>query len=67
MKNVLTSKSFVIIVSHKGPDGDSIGSSVALSRYLRKLKVNNIIDQGKFLKTLGIIERADILSKNMNF
>ena len=43
MKNVLTSKSFVIIVSHKGPDGDSIGSSVALSRYLRKLKVNNII------------------------
>ena len=39
MKNVLTSKSFVIIVSHKGPDGDSIGSSVALSRYLRKLKL----------------------------
>ena len=33
----------------------------------KKLKVNNIIDQGKFLKTLGIIERADILSKNMNF
>ena len=43
IKNILTSKSFVIIVSHKGPDGDSIGSSVALSRYLQKLKVNNII------------------------
>ena len=43
MKNVLTSKSFVVIVSHKGPDGDSIGSSVALSRYLRKLKIKNKI------------------------
>ena len=31
------------------------------------LKVKKIISQQKFLKKMGIIERAEIISKNMNF
>ncbi len=33
----------------------------------KKLKVNEIVTQGFFLKKLGIISRAELLSKNMSF
>ena len=32
-----------------------------------KLDVKKIIHQGEFLKKIGILERADILSKKMTF
>ena len=32
-----------------------------------KLEVNKVVTQGEFLQKLGIIERANILSKKMNF
>jgi NADH dehydrogenase [ubiquinone] 1 alpha subcomplex assembly factor 7 len=40
-----------------------------LENYFRKkkLKVNNIVTQGFFLKKMGIIQRAEIVSKKMNF
>jgi len=40
-----------------------------LKKYLKKkkLKVNNIVTQEFFLKRMGINERAEILSKKMNF
>ena len=41
MKEIITSKKFAIILSHKGPDGDSLGSSLALSFYLSKLGLSN--------------------------
>ena len=41
MKEIITSKNFAIILSHKGPDGDSLGSSLALSFYLSKLGLSN--------------------------
>ena len=43
MKDLFTSSSFVLIISHQGPDGDSIGSSVALARYLKKLSIKSHI------------------------
>ena len=43
MKEIIKSKKFAIILSHKGPDGDSIGSSVALSIYLKKIGLENKI------------------------
>ena len=43
MKDLFTSSSYVLIISHQGPDGDSIGSSVALARYLKKLNVKSHI------------------------
>ena len=33
----------------------------------KKLKINDIVTQGSFLKKLGIIERAEILGHKMNF
>ena len=33
----------------------------------KRLKVENIVTQNFFLKKMGILERAEILSKNMNF
>ena len=40
-----------------------------LEKYLisKKLKVNKIVTQGFFLKKMGIINRAEALSKKMNF
>jgi NADH dehydrogenase [ubiquinone] 1 alpha subcomplex assembly factor 7 len=40
-----------------------------IENYLKKkrLKVNNIVTQGFFLKKMGIINRAEILAKRMNF
>ena len=43
MRDLFTNSSFVLIISHQGPDGDSIGSSVALARYLKKLSVKSHI------------------------
>ena len=34
---------------------------------IKKFKTNNIVTQGFFLKKMGIIKRAEILSKKMNF
>ena len=41
MKNLLTSKDNVVIVSHQGPDGDSLGSTLAFYHYLTKIGVNS--------------------------
>ena len=56
---------------------DNIGSSDITSlvnfnlikNYLEKknLKTNNIVTQGFFLKKMGIVSRAEIVSKRMNF
>ena len=37
MKELLLSKKNIVIVSHKNPDGDAIGSSLALKYYLFKI------------------------------
>ncbi len=41
MKNILTTKKNVVIVSHKGPDGDSLGSTLAFYHYLNKIGINS--------------------------
>jgi len=40
-----------------------------IKNYIRKknLKVNNIVTQGFFLKRMGIMNRAEIIAKKMNF
>ena len=40
-----------------------------IKKYLeiRKIKVNNIVTQGFFLKRMGIMNRAEVISKKMNF
>ena len=43
MKELIKTKNFALIFSHQGPDGDSVGSSVALSIYLSKIGVENKI------------------------
>jgi phosphoesterase RecJ-like protein len=35
IKELLTNKSFVAIVPHKGPDGDAIGSALALKKFIQ--------------------------------
>ena len=43
MKDFIQSKKFGVVLSHKGPDGDSLGSSIALSNYLKKIGLDNQI------------------------
>jgi len=41
LKNLLTTKKNVVIVSHQGPDGDSLGSTLAFYHYLNKLGISS--------------------------
>ena len=52
-----------------GADITSLVNFNLLEKYLRKkkLKVNNIVTQEFFLKKMGIINRAEIVSQRMNF
>jgi phosphoesterase RecJ-like protein len=43
MKDIIKTKKHALILSHQGPDGDSIGSSVSLSLYLNKIGIDNKI------------------------
>ena len=43
MKDIIKTKKHALILSHQGPDGDSIGSSVSLSLYLNKIGIYNKI------------------------
>tara|TARA_B110000305_G_scaffold232468_1_gene287459 strand:- start:4131 stop:5117 length:987 start_codon:yes stop_codon:yes gene_type:complete len=43
LKDIIKTKKHALILSHQGPDGDSIGSSVSLSLYLNKIGINNKI------------------------
>jgi len=42
IKKVLQSEK-IVILSHKSPDGDSLGSSLALFNFLKKLNLNSVI------------------------
>jgi len=56
IKELLSNPKRIIIVSHRNPDGDAIGSSLALYHYLKKLNQNPIVivpnDYPQFLKWL---------------
>ncbi len=43
MKNLIENSSSIVIVSHKNPDGDAIGSSLALFNYLKKFKKQSTV------------------------
>jgi len=43
MKEIILNKKNIVIVSHKNPDGDAIGSSLALQNYLFKLGKEPVI------------------------
>jgi phosphoesterase RecJ-like protein len=43
MKDIIKTKKHALILSHHGPDGDSVGSSVSLSLYLNKIGIENKI------------------------
>jgi phosphoesterase RecJ-like protein len=48
VKEILSEKKKVVIFTHKNPDGDAIGSSLALSRYLSNKHEVTIIYPDKF-------------------
>ncbi len=61
----------VLITSHRGPDGDSIGSQLALARYIKDQGKNvtivnhgSISDKYKFLPGVELIIKPDKGSKN---
>jgi phosphoesterase RecJ-like protein len=69
MKDIITSKKFALIFSHQGPDGDSLGSSLALSEYLNVLKIpNKVIVPDQFsinFKWLNGIEQVVIANEDI--
>ena len=69
MKELIKTKNFALIFSHQGPDGDSVGSSVALSIYLSKIGVENKIifpdPYPHFLSWITGINNSIVASENL--
>ena len=69
MKELIKTKNFALIFSHQGPDGDSVGSSVALSLYLSKIGVENKIifpdPYPHFLSWITGINNSIVASENL--
>lgn len=70
MKELIKTKNFALIFSHQGPDGDSVGSSIALSLYLTKIGIGNKIifpdSYPHFLSWLSGINNSIIASENLD-
>lgn len=64
----MTNYNDVVVVSHVNPDGDAVGSTLALSFFLRKLGVNvNVVlpnDFPSFLSWIPGIEDVIIFDKD---
>ena len=69
MKELIKTKNFALIFSHQSPDGDSVGSSVALSLYLSKIGVENKIifpdPYPHFLSWITGINNSIVASENL--
>ena len=69
MKELIKTKNFALIFSHQCPDGDSVGSSVALSLYLSKIGVENKIifpdPYPHFLSWITGINNSIVASENL--
>ena len=69
MKDLFKTKNHALILSHQGPDGDSIGSSVSLSLYLNKIGIDNKIifpdAYPSFYSWVNGIENSIIASENL--
>ena len=69
MKDIIKTKKHALILSHQGPDGDSVGSSVSLSLYLNKIGIDNKIifrTHIKFYSWVNGIENSIIASENLD-
>lgn len=69
MKELIKTKNFALIFSHQFPDGDSVGSAVALSLYLSKIGVENKIifpdPYPHFLSWITGINNSIVASENL--
>src|SRR5690554_5538348 len=68
VKNILDSAKDIIVVAHRNPDGDAIGSSLGLYYYLKKLGHNVTVimpnDFPDFLKWLPGVDTIKIYEKD---
>ena len=48
IKGLLSKEKTIVIIPHKNPDGDAIGSSTALDSYLKKLGHQLLLEWEKF-------------------
>ena len=69
LQSVKNHKSNMIFDNVGSADITSLVNFSLIKKYLRKkgLKVNNIVTQEFFLKKMGIMNRAEVIAKNMNF
>lgn len=75
LKTFLNTPKNIVIIGHKGPDGDAVGSTLALSMYLKKRKHNTSVlipnDFPDFLKwmpqsdSMLIYEKVPATSKSI--
>jgi phosphoesterase RecJ-like protein len=67
LKNFISRAKSIVIVSHKSPDGDSVGSSMALYYYLKNAKINATVSVCHPDQAPGFIRWADSENIILNF
>ena len=69
IKEILKSANSIVITTHKSPDGDAVGSSLALYHYLNKLDKNvTVIVPDAFpnffkIGWMGVIKLYNMMSR----
>ena len=70
IKGLLSKEKTIVIIPHKNPDGDAIGSSTALDSYLKKLGHKSLIicpnHFPKFLNWMDPKKKLKSLKRIMN-
>ena len=71
LKKLLTKEKNIVITTHINPDGDAIGSSLALYHFLKRLKYNTCVitpnDHPNFLDWIPGCEQIIIYEKNNDY
>ena len=68
LQSIMNHKANMIFDNIGDADITSLVNFGLLKNYLKKkMKVNNIVTQSFFLKKMGIVDRAEVVAKKMNF
>jgi phosphoesterase RecJ-like protein len=70
ISNEIKAAQNIVVTSHKGPDGDAIGSALAMFLFLRKINKNVSVclpdDAPHYLKSLNGTDQISFFDKNPN-
>ena len=65
LKEIISNNNQFIILTHQNPDGDTIGSSIALSCLLKKLNKKTYLEIEEKLRTIAKIMKMSLAEMDL--